>query len=304
MADGFSARKHEHGNDDSDLYKSTSSTFNEREFILKLLSEKRVLLAALHSEKKERLKWKSEYEKLVEERGKLERDVHDDFTSTSGCSTRFSTLTLNEGTAHQNESKILHKRVSEQEKTIQLLRSQNESLLNQTAVLKSEVIRLAGSLSKLDIQLDAELLKEQLTLYEEDFRKEKDDKVNAQSKISTLNEQLRDCQEFISNLSVEIDMYKQAYEREKKEKEKMLLKSLQRDTRKTSENKRQNRPQPLPKPQLQVVYPVVNTQAQEDDTRRRQQLQRVGVFTRDMQRSPNYLYGSDVELDGGGRWWS
>lgn len=310
MADGSSVRNLEGGNDSSACSitsKSTSSTFNEREFILKLLSEKRTLLAALHSEKKEKLKWKSEYEKVVEQRSTLDRSVQDDLTDLTGCTTRLGTLTLNaEGDAYQNESKILHNRVREQERTIQSLRSQNASQVNQVAVLRSEVIRLAGSLSKLDVKVDAELLKEQLTLYEEDFQKEKDDKVNAQSKISTLSEQLRDCQDLISSLTVELDMYKTAYEREKKEKEKMLLKSLQRDTRRTtvsSENKRQNRPQQLPKPQLQVVYPVVNTQAHEDDTRRRQQLQRVGVFTRDMQRSPNYdLYVDDGDPEQ--HWWS
>lgn len=306
MADGCSGRNLEGGNDSSACSsKPTTSTLNEREFILKLLSEKRTLLAALHSEKKDKLKWKNSFEKLVEERSTSDRSEQDDKT---GCIARLGTLTLDdEGAAFQNESKILHKRIREQERTIQSLRSQNASLVNQVAVLRSEVIRLAGSLSKLDVQVDAELLKEQLTLYEEDFQKEKDDKVNAQSKISTLNEQLRDCQDLISSLNVELDLYKTAYEREKREKEKMLLKSLQRDTRGrttfTSEIKRQNRPQQLPKPQLQVVYPVVNTQAHEDDTRRRQQLQRAGVFTRDMQRSPNYdLYDNDGDLEP--HWWS
>lgn len=277
----------------------TSHSFDEREFILKLLNEKRTLLAALHNEKKEKVRWKGEYEKKSEELDKiLDKNTN---TLTGSCSA-LSALNLDD----EAQINQLYKKIREKEDKIREIQSKNGRLLNQVAVLKSEVIRLAGALTRLDsVQpMDRDLLRQQLELYEEDFKKEKDDKVVAQEKLSLLSEQLRDNHEMVQNLTVELDMYKKAYEREKKEKEKILLRNFQSGsdssrTESTSLETSRRRPETaLPAPHLQVVFPVTNDREQQDEVRRRRQLHQVGVLTRDIQRSPTY---DSTEQ---GLWWS
>lgn len=285
-----------------------SNAFDEREFISKLLSEKRTLLATLHNEKKEKIKWKEEYERKVEEFERLQRHNGID-RGVGSCAHHVAALNLDD---EDNERKHLYRKLREKDDKISEIQGKNDRLLNQVAVLKTEVIRLAKSLTRLDAvqsDVDTDLLREQLELYEQDFKKEKDDKVNAQERLSILSEQLRENQEMIQNLTVEVDMYKKAYEREKLEKEKILIRKSKpgNDSSRNSSVESagfSRRHQSLPKPHLQVVYPVTNDRGQQDDVRRRRQLQQIGVLTRDIQRSPTHLHNCEPEPDSSVQWWS
>lgn len=293
--------------DYDDSLSLTSPSFDEREFILKLLNDKRTLLAALHNEKKEKLRWKEEFEKKSQELDQVDNCSGNATSSTNqtGSSTGLSALNLND----EAELNRLYKKIREKDDRIREFQSKNDRLLNQVAVLKSEVIRLAGTLTRIDsVQpvVDTDLLREQLELYEEDFKKEKDDKVVAQEKLSVLTEQLRDSHEMIQSLTVELDMYKKAYEREKREKENNLLRTCQtgsdsnRTENTTLETSRRRPETSLPTPHLQVVYPVTNDRVEYDEQRRRRQLHQVGVLTRDIQRSSTY----DTNPVDPSLWWS
>ncbi|XP_032219399.2 TNFAIP3-interacting protein 3 [Nematostella vectensis] len=273
----------------------------ERELVLKLLNEKRTLLGKLHEERKETLRWRSECLQLREEiQGlktvKLRTGLEDLSVESENVP--------NESEDNASVARALHKKISILQSKIQELRKQNETLASQKKVLENEVFRLANSLSRIDPTLETELLKEQLLVYEEDFKKEKTDKVNAEQKISSLQEEIRESQELISSLTTEVDMYKRAYEREKEEKE-ILLVSNSADRNSclelplcTGPRSQPHRTRTLPKPTLQVVYPVSDIQEQRDDLRRRQQ--RAGVYSRNAPNSPTNLssfYKDALESD-------
>lgn len=256
-------------------------------YVLSLLKDKRRLNAELESERKLSRKLKEECYDL---RRRL-REIGTAGNESIACSNANSLVSDRD----ESTSEDLVSKIDALENSLRESRAQIISLEDHKTVLESEILRLAEALGKDDSCSDLELYVEQLNIYETDFKKERKDKEKAEGKVSALTDQITDCQELISNLTREVDLYKNAFERERKDKEMALMRErnderllnlptysqagLPNFPRNVSDQTRVALP--VPAPHLQVVYPIVDTGIQEQDSKRKRELHRRGVLTRD-----------------------
>ncbi|KAL9969622.1 hypothetical protein ACROYT_G021857 [Oculina patagonica] len=285
-------------------YKDAKGKSVERElertnaYVLSLLKDKRRLNAELESERKLSRKLKEECYDL---RRRL-RETETAGNESVACSNANSLVSASE----ENRAEDLAARIEALENSLRESRAQIISLEDHKTVLESEILRLAETLGKDDSCSDLELYVEQLNIYENDFQKERRDKEKAESKVSALTDQITDCQELISTLSREVDLYKNAFERERKDKEVALMRE-RNDERLLnlptySQSGLPNFPGtvsdqarlalPVPAPHLQVVYPIVDSGIQQQDSKRKRELHRRGVLTRDTPDTTDFFLDS------------
>ena len=266
-------------------------------YVLVLLKDKRRLNTELESERKLS-------RKLRQECYDLRRRLGEQQTAGSGLDS-FANINSLVSTS-ENSTEDLAKKIHELEDSLRESRAEIKSLEEHKTVLESEILRLAEALGKDHSTSDLELYVEQLNIYEKDFQKERNDKENAETKVSVLTDQISDFQGMISTLTREVDLYKNAFEREKKDKESALRREKGEETnfnRQTfsqagltpnipgSEHD-QGATLPVQAPHLQVVYPIVDSRIQHQNSLRKRELHRRGVLTRDTPESTNFLYDS------------
>ncbi|KAJ7391405.1 hypothetical protein OS493_018449 [Desmophyllum pertusum] len=268
-------------------------------YALSLLKDKRRLNAELESERKLSRKLKEECYDL---RRRL-RERETTGSESAACSNVNSLVSASE----ESRADDLADKIEALENSLRESRAQIISLEDHKTVLESEILRLAEELGKDDSCSDLELYVEQLSIYENDFQKEKNDKEQAESKVSALTDQITDCQELISTLTREVDLYKNAFERERKDKEMALMRERPEGTLLNlptySQSGMPNFPGnisgdqtrlalPVPAPHLQVVYPIVDSGIQQQDSKRKRELHRRGVLTRDTPDTTDFGYHS------------
>lgn len=282
-----------------------------KEEVLSLLKEKRSMLISLQKERKIARKHEHECKELRRQVGMLEDSISAYSSSHSHASVTPETqdIALNDSVemhrACKAKNATLLRRNSNLEREMRQSRAKVCELENHKVVLEAEVMRLAESLSKtVQSSPEEDLLKEQLHIYEKDFDKERGEKEAAEGRVSSLRDTVQDCQDLISTLTREVDLYKSAYEREKREKELVLTHGREGFSGNISYSHPEpfpllmnGRSQVIPSAQLQVVYPVVDTKTQEQNLRRKQQLNRVGVFARDSTARNSLFYGGEVDVD-------
>jgi len=266
-------------------------------YVLELLKDKRRLNQELDVERKLSRKLKEECYDLRSKLGEQQTAAGSGLDSFADVDSLVSTS--ESGTAD------LMKKIRALEDSLRESRAQIKSLEEHKTVLESEILRLAEALGKDNSSSDLQLYIEQLNIYENDFKKEKNDKEKAESKVSVLTDQISDCQEMISSLTREVDLYKNAFEREKKDKELALRRERGERTMvnlptysqtRLPSNIPGNQPAdqgmalPIQTPQLQVVYPVVDSRIQNQDSKRKRELHRRGVLTRDIPESKDFFY--------------
>lgn len=266
--------------------------------VLELLRDKRRLNTELEYERKLSRKFKEEcYD--------LRRRLREQQTAGCGSGSFSDANSLVSALENNTGSADLENKIRALEDSLRESRAQIKSLEEYKTVLESEILRLAEALGKDNsTDYDLDLYIQQLNIYETDFQKEKNDKEQAETKVSALTDQISDCQELISSLTREVDLYKNAFEREKKDKESAL-------GRKTDEGTFFNLPAysqaanfprtgehdqgvalPVHAPHLQVVYPIVDSRIQHQDSKRKRELHRRGVLTRDTPKSTDVSYDS------------
>lgn len=261
-------------------------------YVLELLRDKRRLNAELESERKLS-------RKLNEECHDLRRRLGE--RRTTG---RVAHLFESSGT-NENNTVDLKEKIFVLESSLRESRAQIKSLEEHKTLLENEISRLAEALGKDSSSTsDMQLYIEQLNIYENDFQKEKNEKEKAETKVSALTDQITDCQELISTLTREVDLYKNAFEREKRDKETVLRRErrqgpseLPPPQSKEASDLSSNFPGSdfdkgiaLPiQPHLQVVYPLVDSRTQYQDSIRKRELHRRGVFTRSTPESSGFL---------------
>ena len=267
-------------------------------YVLSLLRDKRRLNEDLENERKLSRKLKEECYDL---RKRL-RERETAGSDSTACSNTNSLVSVSD----RGEAEDLASKIEALENSLRESRAQIMSLEDHKTVLESEILRLAEALGKDNSCSELELYVEQLSIYENDFQKERSDKEEAQSKVSELSEQITDCQDLISTLTREVDMYKNAFEREKRDKEVAMMQergettmlNLPSYSQSTLPNFTGNLSDqarvalPVPAPHLQVVYPIVDSGMQQQNSRRKRELHRRGVLTRDTPDTTDFFYGS------------
>ena len=267
-------------------------------YVLELLRDKRRLNTELENERKLS-------RKLKEECYDLRRRLGEQQTAGSGSDSFANSNSL--VSLSNNTTADLEKKIHALEESLRESRTQITSLEEHKTVLESEILRLAEALGKdKSSSTDLELYIEQLNIYENDFQKEKNDKETAETKVSALTDQISDCQEMISSLTREVDLYKNAFEREKKDKESAIRRERSEGTVIDPPSHSQaglptnfpgNEPDlgvalPIHAPHLQVVYPIVDSRTQHQDSKRKRELHRRGVLTRSTPESADFFYDS------------
>lgn len=262
-------------------------------YVLSLLKDKRRLNAELESERKLSRKLKEE---CCDLRRRL-RESEISGNESAACSNVNSLAS----TSEENRAEDLAAKIESLEKSLRESRAQIIALEDHKTVLESEILRLAEALGKDDSNSDVELYIEQLSIYEADFEKERKDKEKAETRVSALTDQITDCQELISTLTREVDLYKNAFERERKDREMVLMRE-RKDERVLNlptysqagltnfpgnVNDQTRLALPVPAPHLQVVYPMVDSVLQQEDSKRKRELHRRGVLTRDTPDNPD-----------------
>lgn len=257
-------------------------------YVLELLKDKRRLNKELESERKLSRKLKEECYDLRRRLGE-----HQTAGSSSDSFAEINSLV----SSSENSTVDLEQKIRALERSLHESRAQIKSLEEHKSVLESEILRLADALGKDNSSSsDLQLYIEQLNIYENDFQREKNEKEEAETKVSALTDQISDCQELISSLTREVDLYKNAFEREKKDKESVLRRD--RGDRTTTDLPSHsptclspNFPgsevdqgvlalPPHEPAHLQVVYPIVDSRTQHQDSIRKRELHRRGVLTR------------------------
>lgn len=289
-----------------ELHNDAKETRVERElertnaYVLSLLKDKRRLNADLEHERKLSRKLKEECYDLK----KRLREWETAGSDSAACSNTNSLVSASD----QGRAEDLTTKIEALENSLRESRAQILSLEDHKTVLESEILRLAEALGKDNSCTDLELYVEQLSIYENDFEKERSDKEKAEGKVSALTEQITDCQELISTLTREVDLYKNAFEREKRDKELALMRERSEATMLNLPSYSQARlpnfpgnindqarvalPVPVPAPHLQVVYPIVDSGIQQQDSKRKRELHRRGVLTRDTPDTTDFFYNS------------
>ena len=264
-------------------------------YVLVLLKDKRRLNTELQNERKVSRKLRQECYDLRRKLG-AQQSIGSrlDSFATTDCLINMS----------ENSTEELERKIRKLEESLCESRTQIKSLEEHKTVLESEILRLAEALGKDSSSSDLDLMIEQLNIYETDFQKERDDREKAETKVSVLTDQISDCQDLISSLTREVDLYKNAFEREKKDKEIALGRDREKGedltvklptfpTAGSSPNfpgseHNQELASPVQPPHLQVVYPVVDSRIQHQNSIRKRELHRRGVLTRDSPESLNY----------------
>lgn len=256
-------------------------------YVLSLLKDKRRLNAELESERKLSRKLKEECCDL--RRRLKESDITGN--ESVACSNADSFVS----SSAESRVEDLAAKIEALENSLRVSRAQIVTLEDHKTVLESEILRLAEELGKEDSNSDVELYIEQLSIYEADFEKEREDKEKAETRVSALTDQITDCQELISTLTREVDLYKNAFERERKDKEMVLMRERKEERLLNlptcsqaglpnfpgNMNDQTRLALPVPAPHLQVVYPIVDSVLQQEDSKRKRELHRRGVLTRD-----------------------
>ena len=254
-------------------------------YVLELLKDKRRLNKELENERKLS-------RKLKEECYDLRRRLGEQQSAGSGSD---SFADINSLVSFSENSTVdLEEKIRALERSLHESRAQIKSLEEHKSVLESEILRLADALGKDNSSSsDLQLYIEQLNIYENDFQREKNEKEEAETKVSVLTDQISDCQELISSLTREVDLYKNAFEREKKDKESVLRRD--RTTIDLPIHSPTGLPPNFPGSEhdqgvlalppnepahLQVVYPIVDSRTQHQDSKRKRELHRRGVLTR------------------------
>ena len=267
-------------------------------YVLELLRDKRRLNTELENERKLS-------RKLKEECYDLRRRLGEQQTAGSGSVSFENSNSL--VSLSNNATTELENKIHTLEESLRESRAQITSLEEHKTVLESEILRLAEALGQDNSSTtDLQLYVEQLSIYENDFQKEKDAKETAETRVSVLTDQISDCQEMISSLTREVDLYKNAFEREKKDKESAIRQERGQGTVNDPPSHSQavlppnfpgNEPDlgvalPIHTPHLQVVYPIVDSRTQYQDSIRKRELHRRGVLTRSTPESADFFYDS------------
>ncbi|XP_068698020.1 protein Hook homolog 3-like [Montipora capricornis] len=269
-------------------------------YVLELLRDKRRLNTELENERKLSRKLKEECHDLRRRLGEQQAAGRgqDSFTS-------FNSLLQ----TSENSAVDLKEKICALENSLRESRAQIISLEEHKALLETEILRLAEALAKDNSSSsDMQLYIEQLNIYENDFQKERNEKEKAETKVSALTDQISDCQELISTLTREVDLYKNAFEREKKDKESVLRKERGEGTIELPPIHSQASSLPLNfpgsdfdqglalptthQPHLQVVYPLVDSRIQNQESKRKRELHRRGVLVRSTPESSGGLNDS------------
>ncbi|XP_031552340.1 TNFAIP3-interacting protein 1-like [Actinia tenebrosa] len=153
--------------------------------------------------------------------------------------------------------------------------------------LEAENMRLAQALSGEDVSTgtkrnneENELIKAQMQAYKDDFSFERRDREKAQSEKESIQEELKSAQEIIATLVKEIEVFKVEHKKDQEQMRQII--------------NQQN----LARPQLQIIYPVVDPSEHEQHTQWRRQQQRRGILSRGSHIAPpSAFYGGDVEVD-------
>ena len=262
-------------------------------YVLSLLKDKRRLNAELESERKLSRKLKEE---CCDLRRRL-RESEIQGNESAACSYVNSLASASE----ESTAEDLAAKIESLENSLRESRAQIITLEDHKTVLESEILRLAEALGKDDSNSDVELYIEQLSIYEADFEKERKDKEKAETRVSALADQITDCQELISTLTREVDLYKNAFERERRDKEMVLMRDRKEERALNlptysqaglpnfpgNVNDQTRLALPVPAPHLQVVYPIVDSVLQQEDSKRKRELHRRGVLTRDTPENPD-----------------
>ena len=263
-------------------------------YVLSLLKDKKHLLTLLDYEREVSLKWKSECWDLRERIKQLETGQGE----PGACSRPASTC-------EERKSDELLEKVAALEIKLRESKTQINSLEDHKAVLEAEIVRLAESVGKGRSSSDVDLAMEQLSIYEDDFKKEKNDREKAETQVSVLTDQVLGCQDLISRLTREVGLYKNAFEREKRDKEMVLMRERNENgfldlppyTQSELPNFCGSPSRSVPSPHLQVVYPVVDERMQQQDIKRKQELQRRGVLARDSPDTTDFFCEAQFDVN-------
>ena len=274
-----------------------------KELTVALLKEKRALLLSLEKERRAVRRRDKELEGLLKQVGQRETSRSESDLLASGLERSPPKSSVSNTLLDcPSENAALLKRISISERDVRKARDEIRELEDQKLVLEAEVVRLAETLDRVTTgDMRDQLLHEQLHVYEEDFKKEKSEKQAAESRITTLEGAVRNYQDLLSTLTRELDTYKDAYEREKREKETALFQAAGTTALPASG------PHSLPEEYsasetaslssaphlLQVVYPVVDSTDKELNKQRKRQLSKVGVSARNSNSADGLFHGTE-----------
>lgn len=278
------------------------------QIVLNLLQEKRELLLKLQDERKLNSENNETIKKLRDELRARENLCSEERNAVSPLvSIQDSFEHCHEDSSQRQKLEIanLKDKVSKLEKNLCECRTKLVSVENQNLVLQGEVMRLARAVSKANPSVELELSREQMRIYEQDYKREKSDKDVAEKK-------LQDCEELLSTFTTQIELYKKAFQREKEEKEHLLRERLSNCTLTSfgcsghsfSEEIEEGKFKSSTKSPIlpagthcQLVHPLSESKTQEKEMKRKQELERKGILIRDSKPAPDVLYRGDVKID-------
>lgn len=286
-----------------DKHEKTKSDIHQ--IVFNLLQDKRELLVELHDVRKSYSEQNETIRKLRDELNQSkagESCFSRQGNATPLLSSQTSMEYKREDTLQRitTENSNLKEKISSLEKNLYECRTKLVSVENQNLVLQNEVMRLARALSKVNPTMELELSREQMKIYEQDYKREKTEKDVAERK-------LHDCEELLSTFTTQIELYKKAFKREKEEKEELLKERLsscassscshfpEKPTGEPFTSSSTKAPM-SPGAQFQLVHPLSESKTQGKDSKRKQELQRKGILIRDSKPS-EVLYGGDVKID-------
>lgn len=290
------------------------------QIVLNLLQEKRELLLRLQEERRLNSEHKEEIERLKDELREKDSvcstgsEGQSTLCESSLSSKQHSLQNIQEQeTVHrlQLEKAALRDKLCTVEENLREFRAKYSSLENQKFIMQREVMRLAQALSKATSTAELELTREQLRIYEQDYKKEKSEKDIAEKRASNLNVKIHDYEDLVSTLTTQVELYKRAFEREKQEKEDLVQRKVSThdssvfnsyrfpENVSTTSDMNSSKSPILPRSQLQLVHPLSESKQELEDVKRKQELERMGILTRDSKPSTSsgFIYGGDVETD-------
>ena len=295
-----------------DEHKKPKSDLHQ--IILTLLQEKRELLVKLQEERKQTSELREENERLTDKLKEKENVCSIEGEPTSLSSSVQGSLESFQDESLDRvklESAILKDKLSTLEENLRECREKLASVENQKFVLQGEVMRLAQALSKTGPNMELELTREQLRIYEHDYRQEKTERDVAEKKASNLHLKVHDYEELVSTLTTQVELYKRAFEREKEEKEELVRERVSNNSHSSNtlgsygfseelamgSGMSPSKSPVLPSSQLQLVHPLSESKiTPREELKRKQELERMGILTRDSKPS-GVLYGGDVKID-------
>ena len=210
--------------------------------------------------------WKSCFEKSEDEKRELlvrlyrERGQKMEARGAEGVTQAMEAVALDKPCETGNEPKcanckVLSKTVATLQENLKKVEAENVSLRSSYGFVESELSRLANALYTCEQNFqnsneETKVLKEQVTVFREDFHKERQDREKAQGDMQELKDKLKDMEDLISVLTHQIEFHREDYTLEKAKNQKL---TADLELRRQLEQNVQ--------PQVQLVYSIPQSES-------------------------------------------